>query len=62
MDNQNQADRNRALGTFTDLEAFLGSGYATAHNADVKTATGNFSMTAALMQHLAQFTTHHVAD
>ena len=33
VDNQNQADRNRALGTFTDLEAFLGSGYATAHNA-----------------------------
>ena len=33
VDNQNQADRNRALGTFTDLEAFLGSGYATAHSA-----------------------------
>ena len=33
VDNQNQADRNRALGTFSDLEAFLGAGYASAHSA-----------------------------
>jgi len=31
--NQNAADRDRALATFSDLEAFIGSGYATAHNA-----------------------------
>jgi hypothetical protein len=31
--NQNAADRDRALATFADLESFIGSGYATAHNA-----------------------------
>ncbi|HSD30372.1 MAG TPA: hypothetical protein VLB49_00570 [Gemmatimonadales bacterium] len=30
--NTNAADRDRALATFADLEAFLGSGYTTAHN------------------------------
>ena len=30
--NTNAADRDRALATFADLEAFLGSGYNTAHN------------------------------
>jgi hypothetical protein len=33
VDNPNQADRNRALGTFADLESFLGAGYASAHSA-----------------------------
>ncbi len=38
VNNQNQADRNRALGTFTDLESFLGAGYASAHTATLGTS------------------------
>src|SRR6267143_45157 len=32
QDNPNAADRNRVLGSINDLESFIGSGYATAHD------------------------------